>query len=233
MQDLLDGKSIVTTIQDCLCYGDLDNHSEDDFWTLLLYTGYLTINPNYKSSNKYEYELKIPNLEIRECFKTRILDYSKNNPTMLKSTIDFIKALFNGDKEALEQNLNTLLAKHVALRDFATKSPPENYYQGFLNGLLATNSTILKQHASNLESGNGYVDIYLQSLDGKSAVIIELKQTKNHNASKELICQDALQQIKDEHYADEYINNLDYKSVYIYGICFHRKLCSVLVEKLK
>ena len=57
MQQLVDGESIIATIKDSLCYGDLDSHSEDDFWTLLLYTGYLTINPNYKSDKKYEYEL--------------------------------------------------------------------------------------------------------------------------------------------------------------------------------
>jgi hypothetical protein len=33
--------------------------------------------------------------------------------------------------------------------------------------------------------------------------------------------------------AIEYISNLDYQSVYIYGICFHKKLCSVLVEQVK
>ena len=66
MQQLVDGESIIATIKDSLCYGDLDSHSEDDFWTLLLYTGYLTINPDFKSDKKYE--LRIQNLEIRECF---------------------------------------------------------------------------------------------------------------------------------------------------------------------
>ena len=51
--------------------------------------------------------------------------------------------------------------------------------------------------------------------------------------SKIEVCQKALKQIKDNHYADEYISNLDYQSVYIYGMCFHKKLCSVLVEQVK
>ena len=233
MQQLVDGESIIATIKDSLCYGDLDSHSEDDFWTLLLYTGYLTINPNYKSDKKYEYELRIPNSEIRECFNEKILEYFSTNPNMQNHANDFIKALFNGDNKTVEQNLTALLKKYVSIRDFATKAPAENYYHGFLNGLLIERADFIKTHVSNIESGDGYVDLILESLDGKTAVVIEIKQSKERKDSKIEVCQKALEQIKEKHYADEYISNLDYKSVYIYGMCFHKKLCSVLVEQVK
>ena len=233
MQRLVDGESIIATIKDSLCYGDLDSHSEDDFWTLLLYTGYLTTNPNFKSDIDDEYELRIPNQEIKKCFKKKILEYFSTNPNMQNHANDFIKALFNGDKDTIEQNLTSLLKKYVSIRDFATKAPAENYYHGFLNGLLIERADFIKTHVSNIESGDGYVDLILQSLDGKTAVIIELKQTKERKDSKIAACQKALTQIKDNHYADEYISNLDYQSVYIYGMCFHKKLCSVLVEQVK
>jgi hypothetical protein len=233
MQRLVDGESIIATIKDSLCYGDLDSHSEDDFWTLLLYTGYLTTNPNFKSDIADEYELRIPNQEIKKCFKKKILEYFSTNPNMQNHANDFIKALFNGDKDTIEQNLTSLLKKYVSIRDFATKAPAENYYHGFLNGLLIERADFIKTHVSNIESGDGYVDLILQSLDGKTAVIIELKQTKERKDSKIAVCQKALKQIKDNHYADEYISNLDYQSVYIYGMCFHKKLCSVLVEQVK
>ena len=233
MQRLVDGESIIATIKDSLCYGDLDSHSEDDFWTLLLYTGYLTINPNFKSEKKYEYELRIPNLEIRECFNEKILEYFSTNTNMQNHANDFIKALFNGDNKTVEQNLTSLLKKYVSIRDFATKAPAENYYHGFLNGLLIERADFIKTHVSNIESGDGYVDLILESLDGKTAVVIEIKQTKERKDSKIEACQKALKQIKDNHYADEYISNLDYQSVYIYGMCFHKKLCSVLVEQMK
>ena len=233
MQRLVDGECIIATIKDSLCYGDLDSHSEDDFWTLLLYTGYLTINQDFKSDKKYEYELRIPNLEIRECFNEKILEYFSTNPNIKNYTTNFVKGLFTGDATSVENNLTLLLNKYVSLRDFATKAPAENYYHGFLNGLLIERADFIKTHVSNIESGDGYVDLILQSLDGKTAVIIELKQTKERKDSKIAACQKALTQIKDNHYADEYISNLDYQSVYIYGMCFHKKLCSVLVEQVK
>ena len=233
MQLLVDGESIIATIKDSLCYGDLDSHSEDDFWTLLLYTGYLTINPDFKSDKKYEYELRIPNLEIRECFNEKILEYFSTNPNIKNYTANFVKGLFTGDAASVENNLTLLLNKYVSLRDFATKAPAENYYHGFLNGLLIERADFIKTHVSNIESGNGYVDLILESLDGKTAVVIEIKQTKERKDSKIEVCQKALKQIKDNHYADEYISNLDYQSVYIYGMCFHKKLCSVLVEQVK
>ena len=233
MQRLVDGESIIATIKDSLCYGDLDSHSEDDFWTLLLYTGYLTTNPNFKSDIDDEYELRIPNQEIKKCFKEKIFEYFSTNPNMQNHANDFIKALFNGDKDTIEQNLTSLLKKYVSIRDFATKAPAENYYHGFLNGLLIERADFIKTHVSNIESGDGYVDLILESLDGKTAVVIEIKQTKERKDSKIEVCQKALKQIKDNHYADEYISNLDYQSVYIYGMCFHKKLCSVLVEQVK
>jgi hypothetical protein len=232
MQDLLDGKSIVTTIQDCLCYGDLDNHSEDDFWTLLLYTGYLTINPNYRSNNDDEYEVRIPNLEIRKCFKERILDYSKNNPTIVNYTTNLTKALFSGNTEEVQDNINNLLEKYVSIRDFATKAPPENYYHGFLNGILANSKTSITELNSNYESGNGYVDLLVKSKINKSVAVIELKQTDKEEQIDALTLS-ALNQIKRQKYAEKYVKQSIVKTVYIYGICFYKKECSVLVEQLK
>ena len=75
MQELLDGKSIEVEARASLCYGDLKNHDISDFWTLLLYTGYLTSDPQYRSSSQNRRRLYIPNEEIRECFRSKIMDF--------------------------------------------------------------------------------------------------------------------------------------------------------------
>ena len=44
MQDLVDGKSISFQLNDSMNYDSLSEHNSDDFWSLLLHTGYLTLD---------------------------------------------------------------------------------------------------------------------------------------------------------------------------------------------
>ncbi|CCX90562.1 putative uncharacterized protein [Succinatimonas sp. CAG:777] len=44
MQDLVDGKSISFKLNDSMNYDCLSKHIPNDFWSLLLHTGYLTVD---------------------------------------------------------------------------------------------------------------------------------------------------------------------------------------------
>ena len=44
MQDLVDGKSISFKLNESMNYDTLSEHNSDDFWSLLLHTGYLTLD---------------------------------------------------------------------------------------------------------------------------------------------------------------------------------------------
>ena len=234
MQSLMDGESIEVEVRETLCYGDLKNHDINDFWTLLLYTGYLTFNPQYRSPEKGKYRLYIPNEEIKECFKSKILNFYKNNTVMKNRTDDLIKGLFTGDAELVENSLSGLLAKYVSIRDFSTRAPKENYYHGFMNGLLVNGASLIQEQKSNFESGNGYVDLIIKSKENSDIIaIIELKQTSDENDDKVLIADSAIEQIINKKYADAYIKRNDIREVYIYGICFYAKECSVVGKKLK
>ena len=234
MQDLLDGKSITAEVRAALCYGDLQNHDINDFWTLLLYTGYLTFDPTYRSSKKNEYRLYIPNEEIRDCFRDKILAFFKTNSVMKASTGELVKGLFEGDAEKVQDNLNTLLGKYVSIRDFATNAPKENYYHGFMNGLLVNGISLIEEQKSNFESGDGYIDLIIKSVRSiGTIVILELKQTSDENEDKVLIAQDAVEQIIQKKYAAPYIKRNDIKAVLTYGICFCKKECAVVEKKLK
>ncbi len=233
MQKLLDGESVITPVSASLCYGDLIKHNITDFWTLLLYTGYLTFDPKYRSETKGEYRLYIPNEEIRECFKSKIMDFFSNNQEMKGYTSDFVKGLFNGDGEKVENSLNELLAKYVSIRDFSTKAPKENYYHGFINGLLVNGASLIKEQKSNFESGNGYVDLILLSADKKAVSILELKQTENELDDRITISEKAAEQIIKKKYADQFKENKMIQSVFAWGICFCKKECSVVCTKLK
>ena len=254
MQTLVDGGSITTPVRDSLSYGDLKKHNITDFWTLLLYTGYLTFNPektvypkidlfegnkDEKEENKPEiyeilYNLYIPNLEIRNCFKTKIMDYFSNNQKMKDYTSDFVNGMFSGDGEKVENSLNRLLAKYVSIRDFSTKAPRENYYHGFINGLLINSGSLIEEQKSSFESGDGYVDLIVRlKEDSEVIAILELKQTPKEKEDRGKIAVEAVEQIIRKNYAEQFISNSDISAVLIYGICFCKKRCSVECKKLK
>ena len=233
MQDLLDGKSITAEVRTALCYGDLQNHDINDFWTLLLYTGYLTFDPTYRSSKKNEYSLYIPNEEIRDCFRDKILAFFKTNYVMKAGTAELVKGLFEGDAEKVQDNLNLLLGKYVSIRDFATNAPKENYYHGFMNGLLVNGTSFIEEHKSNFESGDGYVDIIIASKNSDTVGILELKQTDKPFGARLITAQKAVEQITEKGYATVYMNDPLVRNVYAYGICFYKKLCSVVTKKMK
>ena len=235
MQDLLDGKSITASVKESLCYGDLQNHDLDDFWTLLLYTGYLTFDPAeiVENSNETLYRLYIPNQEIRKCFESKILDFFRNNPAMKNHTEDLIRSMFAGDAEQVENHLNRLLEKYVSIRDFTTNAPKENYYHGFMNGLLINGSAEIREQNSNFESGNGYVDLIIKAKDSRhTIVIIEIKQTGDEDQT-DSVAVSAIEQIVDKKYAEPYVQRDKIKDVFAYGLCFCRKECSVALKKLK
>ena len=234
MQTLLDGGSIVAEARDALCYGDLKRHDINDFWTLLLYTGYLTFDPRFESTNKNERRLYIPNEEIKECFRSKIMDFYKHDDVMKSSASDLIKGLFSGEAETVEDNLNALLAKYVSIRDFAVNAPKENYYHGFMNGLLANGASLVEEQKSSFESGNGYIDLIIKSPSSRGVVVIlELKQTPDESEDKFLIAEDAVEQIIGKKYADPYIGRGDIRAVLAYGICFCKKECTVVGKRLK
>ena len=58
MQKLMDGECIETTINDSMNYDDLAMHNAEDFYTLLLFTGYLTVAGYLEHSGGLEMSLQ-------------------------------------------------------------------------------------------------------------------------------------------------------------------------------
>src|SRR5574344_374288 len=126
----------------------------------------------------------------------------------------------------------SLLKKYVSIRDFATNAPKENYYHGFMNGLLVNGSATIKEQISNMESGDGYADLKLSAKSG-TMVVIELKQNSDENDSRTISAEKAIKQIIEKKYAESEMENPDIKKIYAFGICFCRKECSVVMKQLK
>jgi hypothetical protein len=199
----------------------------------MLYTGYLTFDPLSYNPKNDEYRLYIPNEEIRDCFRDKILEFFKNNSVIKNHTKGLMTSLFSGEADKVQEHLNGLLRKYVSIRDFATMAPKENYYHGFMNGLLINSVSYSRELKSNVESGNGYVDLVALSASNDSVIILELKTTDNLFDDRKKIAREAVQQIIDTGYAEAYMDNETISSVYAYGLCFCQKTCSVAVQKLK
>ena len=142
MQDLVDGKSISFKLNDSMNYDCLSEHEPNDFWSLLLHTGYLTVDwektdaltPN--ESNPDDIVVRLPNLEIKDCFTKNIQKRFNDVFVNLKLPGKFVNALIKGQQVDISNILFDMLQKYVSIRDTATKAPLENYYHGFINASL-------------------------------------------------------------------------------------------------
>ena len=103
----------------------------------------------------------------------------------------------------------------------------ENFYHGFLLGLLAGMQDY--RSISNRESGNGRYDVALEPDDRDlPVIIIELKVTAKYG-EMESKCQEALQQIDEKQYDAEFVE-MGYPHIMKYGICFCRKNCMIQLK---
>ena len=238
MQDLVDGKSISFKLNETMNYDSLSEHKSDDFWSLLLHTGYLTVDweltqkEELAKENNKDIFTRIPNLEIRECFENNIKNRF-NTEIAPNSVADALaNNLFEGKAEIASDTIYNLLQSYISIRDNATKAPHENYYHGYLNGLFSNCSVnFFSEYHSNYESGDGYADIVFRNKRDE-VVIIEIK-TCTLSESKKAKARVALAQIEDKNYAKPYLENEDISSIYAYGIAFSGKSCSILAKKLK
>ena len=231
MQILVDGGTISKKIRETLNYEDLKQHESDDFWSMLLYTGYLTVagHSNFDVASS-ELNLRIPNKSIRNCFKEKIQDYFTKAPTQVQKAAKILQSIFNADAEQLRVDIEDALAKFISVRDFSTNAPKEYYYHAFLNGVFSTQEGVFKRYTSNQEAGNGYSDITILSKDSRTGYILELKYTNDENyLVKE--SKKALTQIEEQKYLEPFRLRGITKKVYGFGICFSGKSCFVSVKE--
>lgn len=226
MQALVDGETIDLTINEKLTYSDFAQHKSKDFWTLLLFSGYLTVTERLPPLNTYR--VRIPNEEIRDTFINNVKErYSRANPEFVTYGQDFAKAALSGDVDGMSDILVPLLENYISVRDTATKAPAENYYHGFLTALLLPAGSYAKDLRSNVEAGDGYADLVFTSGTGsrRIGVIIEVKRSAKPEDMYDAADQ-AVAQIKAKRYT-AFLDRLRCGKQYIYGIAFCRKDCAV------
>ena len=240
MQDLVDGKSISFKLNESMNYDTLSEHNSNDFWSLLLHTGYLTVDwektdeAELSKDGKTNKEVfaRIPNLEILGCFSSNIKERFSSDFKEHNLHNKLVDAFSCGNQKEIYDIFFDMLQKYVSIRDTATKAPLENYYHGFLNGIFTSCEKLVSEYHSNYESGNGYPDITFKAERNTKAVIIEIKATSNEEDMDELAT-NALSQIEEKNYAQPFIKQSKITEIYAYGLVFCKKDCLVFCKKLK
>ena len=238
MQDLVDGKSISFKLNESMNYDTLSEHNSNDFWSLLLHTGYLTVD--WEKTDDVEFSkdgktnkdvfARIPNLEILECFSSNIKERFSSDFKEHNLHNKLVDALSCGNQKETYDIFFDMLQKYVSIRDTATKAPLENYYHGFLNGIFTNCKDSLGEYHSNYESGDGYADITFNNLGGTKACVIEIKVCKEKE-SRAKKANETIEQILEKHYADAIFEDENITSVNAVGIAFSGKNCFITCKK--
>ena len=214
---LINGESLEKQLFSDITYANMDvNH--EHIWSFLLYTGYLKAVRIFKKGKYIFFEGKIPNKEVeiiyeetfRQWFDTLIQGADKSR---------FFNAVLNGDTAVFEEEVNKFMLNSISYHDGY-----ENFYHGFLAGLLKYSERFLVE--SNREAGTGRSDIVITDLlKRETAVIIEIKAAKEEK-EMDVKCDEALQQIEDRKYAHA-LTQKGYRKILKYGIAFCGKVCKV------
>ena len=218
LEALLSGGTVRHSVREQINYADMKMDSTA-LWTTLLYTGYLRTAdfPNQLPSLD-DLELQLPNREVAETMKHHLdIWYRQTIPTWNRSGL--VQALAEGNAGEVRFQLNRHLAQTISYHDRA-----ENFYHGFLAGLLASMDGWRCE--SNRESGNGRPDLIFFTRDSMDcAVVIEIKPASSCDdlAGK---ARQALDQALERDYVAAFRRT--YHTVRVYGIACFNKECLVL-----
>ena len=233
---LMNGGTITVPVYDNLSYRDLRQHS-DAIWSFLLYTGYLkAIKAGKDERNRMCAEVAVPNEEIWTIMDSSMERWWKDICLKGYNAKILMDALWDGNIEAIEDQLTLMLSKSISVFDFN-----ESFYHGMMVGLL---NTVCDGLRSNDEYGDGRPDIVM--IDNRRAMILELKCVTSReldqalkankdtdaeyvvNACMEVKLDEAAQQIRDRKYAQGIrIEHGSKTAVTAYAMCFCRKQCMV------
>ena len=214
-EKLLAGDAIKVNITENLTYENMTN-SEENLWSVLYLTGYLTKDIRQPKQGKTKAFLKIPKAEIMDSFRKSVVRWFDER-IAVRDRSELFKALWNKDAGRLSDLISELLFETISYHDYA-----ESFYHAFLAGLFANAGYIVE---SNYESGLGRPDLVIKDKKKRQAAIMEMKIADSLESMQKAE-ERALKQIEEMRYADGmYVQG--YQKVIKYGAAFYRKSCLV------
>ncbi len=220
---LTEGKTIAVEINEALNYNQIYT-AEDNFWTLLYLTGYLT--PSSDSANCVvppgpgRTVLAIPNREVKDVFKSEIKSWFSQMLPKNKQQ-DFFELFWKADAQNLEKTLGTMLLTSSSVQDYKYR---EHFYHSLLLGFFM----LLYPVTSNRETGEGFYDLVVQDEREKRAAVIEVKRADSEK-ELEASVEKALTQVEERQY-DVELKARGYTTIYHWGMAFFKKSCKMGVR---
>ena len=220
LETLLSGGYIIQRLDEDLTY-DYLHSSEDNLWSIMYLTGYLTkmkdelVQENIPAGMS---ALKIPNAEIKEIFQTTIMKWFDDSARAWNRQKLF-DAVWNADSEQLTAEMTALLRKTISYHDYK-----EDFYHAFLAGIFAGAGYIVE---SNKEHGEGRSNVVVSDTINARIAIFEVKYSTALEKMS-AACDAALRQIDERMYAEEYKD--EYDTIICYGVSFFKKRCMVKVK---
>ena len=219
LETLLSGGYILQHIDENLTY-DYLHSSEDNLWSVLYLTGYLTGLREEELPGAVPdgmTALRIPNEEIREIFETTIRKWFDDSAKTWNRK-DLFASIWQGDSEAATEEINKLLRRTISYHDYR-----EDFYHAFLAGIFTGAGYAVE---SNKEHGEGRSDIVVSDYMDGWVAIFEIKYSDSPE-ELETDCEKAIRQMDERMYAVEYEEQYPAERILCYGISFFKKRCLV------
>jgi len=246
---LLQGKEIVNKeIDEGISLRDLKNNiqSIQGFWSIFLFTGYLTATSRVFKNKRYYYTLALPNTEI-ELLYEKLIAEAMNQTLVSDDVTELFTALITGNQNKLTVLLQKFVINSCSFFDLPIDDIERSihlFVLGLLTGLSdryiikSNRSPHLSAGTPNRESGFGRYDIMLAPRTSQDPGIliefkkakIESKKSKNNEKILTKSAKEALEQIKSLSYKAE-IKDFGYQGpVLCYGIAVFGKELVVAME---
>lgn len=220
-ETLLSGGTVVQKLEDELTYDNLHS-SEENLWSILYLTGYLTTAKDTPASRQLPQDclaFVIPNAEIRSIFEKTVQKWFAEQSKAWNREKLFA-AVWSGDAQTVTSEMGKLLRRTISYHDYK-----EDFYHAFFAGIFAGAGYAVE---SNQEYGEGRSDIVVLDDANDRAAVFEIKYAKTP-AALETACARAVRQIDERAYAKTLEE--DFAHVVCYGIAFYKKRCAAKVKK--
>ncbi len=220
-ETLLAGGVIQEPVREDMTYA-IDHSSEENLWSILYLTGYLTQVlpqklPKGMKLADGNMALRIPNEEVKSVFGESVKKWFEEE-IAVRDRSSLFQAWWGGDAKKITQEVTDILFGTISYFDYK-----ENFYHAFIAGLFSGAGYDVR---TNSEQGTGRADIIVKEQGHRRAIVIEAKWSGKGEAGLEKECADALNQIKEKQYKRN-LRMEGYTTIFCYGAAFVGKTCLI------